>query len=86
MQATITYKNKLWYVNDIPYDYYADAAEMNINDFTTPLFLMKAGWAYELNSDFDKALKMYERIKFEFPASNEAREIDKYIARAKSKT
>ena len=37
-------------------------------------------------SDFDKALKMYERIKFEFPASNEAREIDKYIARAKSKT
>jgi len=67
-------------------DSYADAAEMNINDFTTPLFLMKAGWAYELNSDFDKALKMYERIKFEFPASNEAREIDKYIARAKSKT
>jgi hypothetical protein len=26
MQATITYKNRLWYVNDIPYDYYADAA------------------------------------------------------------
>lgn len=67
-------------------DYYTEAAEMNENDFTSPLFLMKAGWAYELNSEFDKALKSYEKIKYEFPNSNEAREIDKYIARAKDRT
>lgn len=67
-------------------DCYSEAAELNKNDFTTPLFLMKAGWAYELNSEFTKAVSVYERIKFEFPSSNEAREIDKYIARAKSRT
>lgn len=66
-------------------DCYADAAEMNNNDFTTPVFLLKAGWAYELNSEFDKALESYEKIKYEFPSSTEAREIDKYIARAKSR-
>jgi len=63
--------------------YYLDAAEMNENEFTTPLFLLKAGWTYESLSEYDKALKVYERIKYEFPTSNEAREIDKYIARAK---
>jgi tetratricopeptide (TPR) repeat protein len=63
--------------------YYMEAAEMNENEFTTPLFLMKAGWTYELLADYDKAVKVYERIKYDFPASNEAREIDKYIARAK---
>lgn len=62
---------------------YMEAAEMNENEFTTPLFLMKAGWTYELLADYDQAVKVYERIKYNFPSSNEAREIDKYIARAK---
>ena len=65
--------------------YYLDAAESSKNEFTAPLFLMKAGWAYEVQNDFNKALKTYERIKQEFPTSNEGREIDKYIARAKGK-
>jgi tetratricopeptide (TPR) repeat protein len=63
--------------------YYAEAADLKENEFTTPLFLMKAGWAYEIQKDYKKALEKYERIKFKFPASNEAREIDKYIARVK---
>lgn len=63
--------------------YYVEAADLKENEFTTPLFLMKAGWAYEIQKDYKKALETYERIKFKFPASNEAREIDKYIARAK---
>ncbi|MBW6459722.1 MAG: tetratricopeptide repeat protein [Bacteroidales bacterium] len=62
---------------------YLDAARLRKNDFTTPLFLMKAAGAYEIINDFKKALPVYEQIKKEFPNSIEAREIDKYIARAK---
>jgi tetratricopeptide (TPR) repeat protein len=63
--------------------YYMNAAEMKTNDFTSPMFFMKAGSTYELMGKYEDALKLYEKIKKEFPKSNEAREIDKYIARAK---
>jgi tetratricopeptide (TPR) repeat protein len=63
--------------------YYIEAADLNENEFTTPLFLMKAGWTYEIMNEYPKAVSAYERIKYKFPTSNEAREIDKYIARAK---
>jgi tetratricopeptide (TPR) repeat protein len=64
--------------------YYTEAAEIKENEFTTPLFLLKAGWAYEVMKDYGQAMKVYERIKYDFPSSMEAREIDKYIARSKS--
>jgi len=32
--------------------------------------------------EYDEALSLYEKIKYDFPNSVEAREIDKYIARA----
>jgi len=63
--------------------YYIEAADLQENEFSTPLFLMKAGWTYEIMKDYTKAVSTYERIKNKFPTSNEAREIDKYIARAK---
>jgi tetratricopeptide (TPR) repeat protein len=63
--------------------YYIEAADMKDNEFTTPLFLIKAGWAYEIQKNYKTALELYERIKFKYPTSNEARDIDKYIARAK---
>jgi tetratricopeptide (TPR) repeat protein len=63
--------------------YYLDAADDQDNEFTSPLFLMKAGWTYEILKDYKKALEIYERIKFDYPTSTEARDIDKYIARAK---
>jgi len=63
--------------------YYTEAADLKENEFTTPLFLMKAGWTCELMKDYKKALGIYERIKYKFPTSAEAREIDKYIARTK---
>lgn len=62
--------------------YYLDAADKHANDFTSPVFLMKAGWAYEVSDDYQQAVKVYQRIKEEFPKSQEAREMDKYIARA----
>lgn len=61
---------------------YLDAADKSKNEFSTPLFLQKAGWAYELLKDYKNAVLVYKRIKTEFPKSNEAREMDKYIARA----
>ena len=67
-------------------DYYSDAASMRKNEFTTPLFLMKAAWAYEELSNYEKALKCYKEIKEEYPRSNEGREIDKYIALAEGKS
>jgi tetratricopeptide (TPR) repeat protein len=65
--------------------YYNDAAAKNANELTSPAFLMKAGWAYELLNNNEKALKTYEKIKVDFPTAREAREIDKYVSRVKAK-
>lgn len=67
-------------------DYYLEAAEADDNEFTAPLFYLKAGWTYEKLGKYSKALEIYEKIKNDFPKSQEAREIDKYIARAKGMT
>jgi tetratricopeptide (TPR) repeat protein len=64
-------------------DYYMKAANKRKNDLTTPMFLMKAGMAYELEGKNDLALKSYTRIKNDFARTNEGRDIDKYMARAK---
>jgi hypothetical protein len=36
-------------------------------------------------SDFENALKMYKKIKADFPRSNEGRDIERYIAFAEGK-
>jgi len=62
---------------------YIEAAEYADNEFNTPIFLMKAGELYELEGNYDKALKIYERIQSEYPESTEGSSIEKYIARVK---
>jgi tetratricopeptide (TPR) repeat protein len=62
---------------------YLEAAEFAANSFNTPLFLMKAAELYEMNGKYPDALKLYEKIKDEYPTSTEGSTIDKYIARAK---
>lgn len=62
---------------------YIEAADYADNSFNTPLFLMKAGELYEMERNFTEALKIYERIKDEYPESTEGSTIDKYIARVK---
>lgn len=64
-------------------NYYLKAANAHLNDFVTPLYLMKAAWTYEELGEFSKALRIYERIKSDFPRSEESRDIDKYIEKAK---
>jgi tetratricopeptide (TPR) repeat protein len=62
---------------------YLEAADFADNSFNTPLFLMKAAELYELDGNFTEALKLYERIKEEYPGSTEGISIDRYISRAK---
>jgi len=44
---------------------------------------MKAGLSYELLNDYQNALKVYEEIRMNYPKSYEARDIDRFIAKAK---
>lgn len=63
--------------------FYLKAADQSNNDFTTPMYLKKAAFAYEQKANYTEALATYERLKTEFGKSNEARDIEKYIARVK---
>ena len=62
--------------------FYLKAAEASVNEFTTPIYLMKAGQAYESIGDYKNALKTYNRIKEKHKKSAEGRVIEKYITRA----
>ena len=64
--------------------FYLKAAEKSNNNFTTPIYLKKAAFGYELKANYPEALATYERLKNEFAMSTEAREVDKYIARVKT--
>jgi len=57
------------------------ASEANSNVFS-PIYLKKAGRAYESVSDYANAIKAYQMIKSKYPNSQEASDIDKYIDRA----
>ncbi|MEY1638085.1 tetratricopeptide repeat protein [Tenuifilum osseticum] len=61
--------------------FYVKAANYEKNDFTTPIFLKKAGMVYEELKQYDKALNLYNIIKNDFTKSIEARDIEKDIAR-----
>jgi tetratricopeptide (TPR) repeat protein len=63
-------------------NYYLQAAKAGDNEFTSPVFLMKAAWTYELMEDYARALQIYRQITKDFPQSTEARELDRNIARA----
>ncbi len=60
--------------------YYTEAAENWNNEFTSPLFLMKAAKVHEIRKNFEQALELYKRVKHDYPRSFEAQEIDKNIA------
>jgi len=66
-------------------EYYVKAANQQVNDVTTPVFLMRAAFVYEDLGKFDKALEFYEKIQKEHSKSTEARDIEKYMEAAKVK-
>jgi tetratricopeptide (TPR) repeat protein len=57
-----------------------ESAAKTGNDIIAPMSLKKAGLVYLHEGQNAKAKKAFERIKNEFPASQEAQDIDKYIA------
>jgi tetratricopeptide (TPR) repeat protein len=65
--------------------FYEKAANKNKNELTSAIYLSKAGLVYEKLANYKKALAAYEKIKIEYPTSDEAREIDKYIEGVKVK-
>ena len=67
--------------NEEALNYYIEAAELRTNDFTTPVYLMKAANAAYSLGEKDQALSLYERIKNEFSSSREGQNIGKYISR-----
>jgi len=65
---------------------YLKASSQQVNDLTTPLYLMRAAFVYEDMGKFDKAVELYEKIQKEHTKSTEARDIEKYIEQARAKT
>lgn len=60
-------------------EYYEKAISLQTNDFTTPLYLMKASVAASALGKYDKSLTFLTRIKEEFPKSSQATEVDVLI-------
>ena len=64
--------------------YYEQAAKLKTNDYTTPMYLFKAGTiALELGQ-VDKALTYFNSIKDDYPNSTEAATIDVFIGKAQA--
>ena len=64
---------------------YLNAAKINANDFTSPMYLYKAGLCAEKVKDFEKAVEAYTMIKDDYPTYASQKGIEKYIARASNK-
>ena len=63
--------------------YYEKAATTEENIFVNPIYLLKAGQVYESLEEFQKALETYQKIKDNYPESQEGQKIEKYIAKVK---
>ncbi|KGL63700.1 tetratricopeptide repeat protein [Polaribacter sp. Hel1_85] len=64
-------------------DYYEKAANKKANEFTTPLFLFKAGQTAMELKNYSKAETLFTKIKENYSKSDQGRDIEKYIAAAK---
>ena len=64
-------------------DYYIKAANKKNNDFTSPLYLYKAGMTAMNLKDYDKAASLFTKIKENYATSDQGRDIEKFINAAK---
>jgi len=65
--------------------YFKKAADKASNKFLSPVYLKKLGLVYEAQNDNKSADDAYKRIKQEYPDSQQAQNIDEYIARVEAK-
>ena len=56
------------------------AAKMNKNEFTTPMYLMKAGMVHQQLGHFKEAKKAFDRLAEEFPNHPDANQARKFAA------
>ncbi|MGJ8661891.1 MAG: tetratricopeptide repeat protein [Bacteroidota bacterium] len=67
-------------------DFYLEASRANDNDYTTPMYLFKAGLVTELKlKDPETAADYYQKIKDNYLQYGNQKTIDKYLARASNK-
>ncbi|WP_439127353.1 tetratricopeptide repeat protein [Polaribacter sp.] len=64
-------------------EYYEKAANKQDNEFTTPLFLYKAGQTAMQLEKYDKAASLFTKIKENHPTSDQGRDVEKFINAAK---
>ena len=62
--------------------YYEQAAKLRNNEYTTPMYLHKAGIIALDLGKADKALTHFKTIKDDFPTSTEAANVDVFIGKA----
>ena len=60
------------------------AADLTKNDFTTPMYLMKAGILHQQAGNWKGAEKAFKRIADEFPTSSDASQARKYAGHAQA--
>jgi len=60
------------------------AADLTKNDFTTPMYLMKAGILHQQAGNWSGAAKAFKRITEEFPTSSDASQARKYAGHAQA--
>ncbi|MBK8500300.1 MAG: tetratricopeptide repeat protein [Flavobacteriales bacterium] len=70
--------------NDEAVKLFEKAANNVKNDFTTPMYLMKAGIVHQQSGSWKAAAKAFRRIADEFPMSNEASQARKYAGHAEA--
>lgn len=64
---------------------YEQAAEQYQNKLTAPRYLLEAGKAYEEAGNDAAAEEVYRRIQEEYPDSDQAEEVKRYLARVKAR-
>lgn len=64
---------------------YKNAYNSNENEFTTPVYMMKAANLLEAEGNLEEALEIYKNIKEKYPTTTEGRSVEKYIARVEIK-
>lgn len=64
--------------------YYEKASRENVNNFTSPIFLMKLAGALEVKGSYKEAVDVYQRIKKDYSATPEGQQVERYLARAEA--
>lgn len=65
--------------------YFDRAANLSTNDFTTPMFLMKAGILHQQAGNYKAARKVFNRIVTDFPKSADVDQARKFAGFAEAK-